>query len=186
MIPGTPCLAMPHSAHQRISRLPACLRCALQARCASITANAVVSKLGAPLAKARRTITHDDSTAFTAHETIMAKTGMRAFFCDPHSPWQHGGIENANGPIRRDLPGNSSLSGCTDDDIAEVIWHLNSTRRKCLGFRTPIEAFAARFGVAIETWIQRREEDAHRSRRSGASRMIGASTPGTSVEIRFH
>lgn len=122
----------------------------MQARCASIAASAIVSELGAPPAKARRTITHDDSTPFTAHETIIAKTGMRGFFCDPHSPWQHGGIKNANGPIRRDLPCNSSLPGCTDDDIAEVIWHLNSTRRKCLGFRTPIETFAAQLGVEIE------------------------------------
>ena len=100
--------------------------------------------------KARRTITHDNGGEFAAHETVTAKTGMRAFFCDPHSPWQRGGIENANGLIRRDLPRKASLSEYTDDDIDAVIWNLNSTPPKRLGYQTPIEAFAAQLGVALE------------------------------------
>ena len=75
---------------------------------------------------------------------------MRAFFCDPHSPWQRGSIENANGRLRRDLPRKTSLQGCTDADIDGVVWNLNATPRKCLGYRTPIEAFAANLGVALE------------------------------------
>ena len=59
-----------------------------------------------------------------------------------HSPWQRGGIENANGLIRRDLPRKTNLSDYTDDDIDDVTWNLNLTPRKCLGYRTPIEAFA--------------------------------------------
>ena len=35
-------------------------------------------------------------------------------------------------------------------DIDDVIWNLNTTPRKCLGYRTPIEAFAANLGVALE------------------------------------
>jgi transposase, IS30 family len=31
-----------------------------------------------------------------------------------------------------------------------VVWNLNATPRKCLGYRTPIEAFAANLGVALE------------------------------------
>jgi IS30 family transposase len=68
------------------------------------------------------------------------------FFCDPHSPWQRGGIENANGLLRRNLPGKTRLDGYTDDDI---VWNLNSTPRKCLGYKTPIEA-CANLGVALE------------------------------------
>ncbi len=75
---------------------------------------------------------------------------MRAFFCDPHSPWQRGSIENANGRLRRELPRKTNLGDYTDDDIDDVIWNLNSTPRKCLGYKTPIEAFAANLGVALE------------------------------------
>jgi hypothetical protein len=35
---------------------------------------------------------------------VTAETGIRAFFSDPYSPWQRGGIENANGLLRRDVP----------------------------------------------------------------------------------
>ncbi len=74
----------------------------------------------------------------------------RAFFCDPHSPWQHGGIENANGLLRRDVPRKTRLDGYTEDDIDDIVWNLNSTPRKLLGYKTPIEAFAANLGFAFE------------------------------------
>jgi transposase, IS30 family len=38
----------------------------------------------------------------------------------------------------------------TDADIDDVIWNLNAPPRKCLGYRNPIEAFAANLGVALE------------------------------------
>jgi transposase, IS30 family len=66
-----------------------------------------------------------------------------------HSPWQRGSIENANGRLRRD-PRKTSLGDYSDVDIDDVIWNLNTTPRKCLGYRTPIEAFAANLGVALE------------------------------------
>jgi IS30 family transposase len=61
--------------------------------------------------------------------------GLHAYFCDPHSPWQRGSIENANGRLRRDLPRKTNL---------------NATPPKCLGYRTPIEEFARNLGVALE------------------------------------
>ena len=84
------------------------------------------------------------------HKAVTEAIGLRAFFCDPHSPWQRGGIENANGLLRRDMPRKTRLSDYRDDDVDDVIWNLNSTPRKCLGYRTPIEAFAANLGVALE------------------------------------
>jgi IS30 family transposase len=52
--------------------------------------------------------------------------------------------------LRRELPRKANLGDYTDDDIDDVIWNLNSTPRKCLGYQTPIEAFAANLGVALE------------------------------------
>jgi transposase, IS30 family len=43
------------------------------------------------------------------------------------------------------------LAEYTDADIDDVIWNLNVTPRKCLGYRTPVEAFAANLGVALDT-----------------------------------
>jgi IS30 family transposase len=133
---------------ERRSRLTLARR--LLSKDAELTADAIVAELGGLPAKARRTITHDNGGEFARHETVTKATGIRAFFCDPHSPWQRGGIENANGLLRRDLPRKTSLGDYTDDDIDNVIWNLNSTPRKCLGYRTPIEAFAKNLGVALE------------------------------------
>lgn len=133
---------------ERRSRLTLARR--LLSKDAELTAGAIVAELGGLPAKARRTITHDNGGEFARHETVTKAIAIRAFFCDPHSPWQRGGIENANGLLRRDLPRKTSLGDYTDDDIDDVIWNLNSTPRKCLAYRTPIEAFAKNLGVALE------------------------------------
>ena len=133
---------------ERRSRLTLARR--LLSKDADLTASAIVAELGGLPARARRTITQDNGGEFARHEAVTAAIGMRAFFCDPHSPWQRGSIENANGRLRRELPRKTSLGDYTDDDINDVIWNLNSTPRKCLAYRTPIEAFAVNLGVALE------------------------------------
>jgi IS30 family transposase len=117
---------------------------------AELTARATVGELGGLPAKARRTITHDNGGEFARHEAVTDAIGLTAYFCDPHSPWQRGSIENANGRLRRDLPRKTNLAEYSDADIDDVIWNLNATPRKCLGYRTPIEAFAINLGVAPE------------------------------------
>ena len=114
------------------------------------TADAIINQLAALPSTAVQTITHDNGGEFARHESVTDAIGLRAFFCDPHSPWQRGGIENANGRLRRDLPRKASLSRYSDNDIDAIVWNLNTTPRKCLGFKTPIEAFAAQLGVALE------------------------------------
>jgi IS30 family transposase len=37
------------------------------------------------------------------HEKLSADLNMDIFFCDPHSPWQRGSNENANGLVREYL-----------------------------------------------------------------------------------
>lgn len=133
---------------ERRSRLTLARR--LQSKDAQVAAAAIVEELGGLPAHARRTITHDNGGEFARHETVAKRIGLRAFFCDPHRPWQRGSIENANGLLRRDLPRKTNLSTYTDADIDDVVWSLNSTPRKCLDYRTPIEAFAANLGVALE------------------------------------
>lgn len=133
---------------ERRSRLTLARR--LLSKDAGLTARAIVAELGGLAPQARRTITHDNGGEFARHEDATAEIGLRAYFCDPHSPWQRGSIENANGLLRRELPRKTSLADYTDDDIDDVVWNLNSTPRKCLGYRTPIEAFAANLGVALE------------------------------------
>jgi len=97
--------------------------------------------LGSLPQPARQTITFDNGSEFTLHRNLTQSLAIETFFCDPHSPWQRGTIENTNGIIRRDMPRKTQISDYTARDIDELAWAINSTPRKCLGFQTPAEAF---------------------------------------------
>jgi IS30 family transposase len=116
---------------ERRSRLTLARR--LLSKDSELAASAIVAELRGLPPRARRTITHDNGGEFAQHETVTAEIGMRAFFCDPRSPWQRGGIENANGLVRRDLPRKASLGDYTDD----LIWNLNSPPESASATRHP-------------------------------------------------
>ena len=50
-------------------------------------------------------------------------------------------MENTNGRIRRFLPGDRNLAELVNDELQRVTIMLNATPRRCLGYRTPNEAF---------------------------------------------
>lgn len=54
-------------------------------------------------AEARRSITFDRGTEFTAWRHLKAGLGADPWFCDPQSPWQKGTVENTNNRLRRYL-----------------------------------------------------------------------------------
>src|SRR6266567_2324692 len=89
----------------------------------------------------RQTITFDNGTEFALHHQLNAQLGMQTFFCDTHSPWQKGGIENAIGRMRRPLPRKTNLASIEPDTLDICAAAYNLTPRKCLGFQTPAEAF---------------------------------------------
>ena len=89
----------------------------------------------------RRTITFDNGTEFANHHQLVTDFGIRTFFCDVRKPWQKGGVENLNGRIRRFVPGSTDPDRITRQDIALLQDIINSTPRKCLGYRTPHEVF---------------------------------------------
>ena len=89
----------------------------------------------------RKTITFDNGTEFALHYILTDELGIRTFFCDPHSPWQKGAIENAIGRMRRPLPRKTNLTAIDHDTLNAYVAAYNNTPRKCLGFRSPAEAF---------------------------------------------
>jgi hypothetical protein len=64
--------------------------------------------------------------------------------------WQKGGIENANGRLRRWLPRHLDIDRTSDQDIQEIVRTTNLTPRKCLGFKTPFQALIAELGKDIQ------------------------------------
>jgi len=90
----------------------------------------------------RRSLTFDNGTEFAGHFALNAEPlGLPTFFCDPHSPWQKGGIENAIGRFRRFLPRRTDLDQVEPHQILAAVCAFNHIPRRCLDFRTPAEAF---------------------------------------------
>src|SRR5579863_1968930 len=90
----------------------------------------------------RRTITFDNGTEFASHHAIKAGLGVETFFCDVHSPWQKGGVENAIGRMRRWIPRSTDLEAADPELFAASADAYNNTPRKCLDFNTPAELFS--------------------------------------------
>jgi len=90
----------------------------------------------------RRSLTFDNGTEFALHHTLRKPLRLKTFFCDPHAPWQKGGVENAIGRLRRGLPSKTDLAAISSAELKRLARLYNHTPRKCLGFKTPAEAFA--------------------------------------------
>ncbi|GDY38723.1 hypothetical protein ACINB_46150 [Acidovorax sp. NB1] len=52
---------------------------------------------------------------------------MRAYFCDPYSPWQRGSCENTSGLLRQFLPKGTDL-GTHDQEASDSIADLMNNR----------------------------------------------------------
>lgn len=122
--------------HERTSRLTALIKTAN--RKAEPTAQ-TLDQLLKPLPKdLRLSLTFDNGTEFAEHHRLDLNT----YFCDPHAPWQKGGVENAIGRIRRFLPRKTNLDSLEPDHILRAAQAYNHTPRQCLDFRTPAEVFS--------------------------------------------
>ena len=125
--------------HERMSR--ALIATSLPSKHAKPVASAIAAALSPLPQPLRRTVTFDNGTEFARHYELNA-IGIQTFFCDPHAPWQKGGIENAIGRMRRFLPRKTDLASLDQASLLGLIALYNNTPRKCLDWNTPAEAFS--------------------------------------------
>lgn len=125
--------------HERTSRL--LLARQQPNKSAAPVARELLRQFSALPATLRRTLTFDNGTEFAQHHQLTRTLGMATYFCDPHSPWQKGGIENAIGRMRRKLPRKTDLATLSPLQLDLLVAAYNHTPRKCLGFQTPAQVF---------------------------------------------
>ena len=90
-------------------------------------------------AKLRRSLTWDQGKELSGHKQIAEATGLKVYFCDPHSPWQRATNENTNGLLRQYFPKGTDLSVHSKEDLAWVQDQFNDRPRKRLEYAKPSE-----------------------------------------------
>jgi len=126
--------------HERSSRLLTVDR--LPRKTARAVLQALLLRFASVPAPLRRSLSFDNGTEFSLHFELTATLDLATFFCDPHAPWQKGGIENAIGRMRKTLPRKSDLATIDQGQIHSLVERYNNTPRKCLAFKTPNEVFS--------------------------------------------
>ena len=89
-------------------------------------------------------LTWDRGTELARHKALTKSTGVKVYFCDPHSPWQRASNENANGLLRQYLPDGLSLNTFTQHDLDVLALRMNRRPRKILGYLSPRERIIGR------------------------------------------
>jgi transposase, IS30 family len=135
-------------AHERKSRRTLLVR--QQVKTSQAVADQLSSMVEQMPPHAFRSMTFDNGQEFSKHYLLCRRFGIETWFCDTHSPWQKGGIENAIGRLRRLLPTKTDLDALPEHSLDHFIGRCNDTPRKCLAFKTPNQVFFED-SVALQT-----------------------------------
>ena len=85
-------------------------------------------------------MTVDNGKEFAAFKNTDRALNMKTFFANPHAPWERGTNESINGLLRQYFPKGIDWSTVSEKELATVVEKLNNRSRKCLAYRSPLEA----------------------------------------------
>lgn len=112
----------------------------LEAKTADAKEKALFTRMAVLPKILRKTMTVDNGSENANHKEIRNSLGMDVYFCHAYHSWEKGTNENTNGRLRRYIPKGISIDTISEKEVAAIEWQLNTTPRKCLGFKTPYEA----------------------------------------------
>ena len=100
-------------------------------------------KLNSIAQPVRQTMTYDQGREMVRHAELTQATGVKVYFCDPHSPWQRAACENTNGLIRQYLPKGTDLSVHSQEQLDFIADEINNRPRNRLGRPSPLQRLRA-------------------------------------------
>jgi IS30 family transposase len=89
----------------------------------------------------RKTMTYDQGSEMSSHETITRNTKVKVYFAHGGSPWERGTNENTNSLVRQFFPKGTDFGKVTRKEIKKVERLLNGRPRKVLKWKKPEEVF---------------------------------------------
>jgi len=110
---------------------------------APATLAGLVEGLGRIPACLLRSVTFDQGSEWAEWPTIVATYDIDVWFCDPHSPWQRGQIENQNRTWRWWFPRGTRLDNLDQNHADAVAAIINGQRRRNLDYQRPADLYAA-------------------------------------------
>lgn len=93
-----------------------------------------------------KSISFDNGSEFSEFRKLEKILGTEIYFAEPHKPWQRGTNENTNDILRFFFPKGYNFQSLSDNVLQSIVLSINLRPKKCLGWRSPFEAF---FGVAL-------------------------------------
>lgn len=110
----------------------------IPSRTASVTRDAVTKALkGMPVCS----VSFDNGSEFSEFHELEQELSTLIYFAEPHKPWQRGTNENTNDLLRFFFPKGYDFRTLTQEALQDVVDLINHRPRKCLGYRSPNEAF---------------------------------------------
>ena len=116
------------------------LACQLNSRHSAGVTEAVIELLR-PHKRQCHTLTFDNGKEFADHAFMAQCLGAKVYFAHPYCSWERGLNENHNGLLRQYFPKKTNFLKVSQHDVSDAVYLLNHRPRKCLGYRTPHEAF---------------------------------------------
>ncbi len=108
---------------------------------AAATKQVILQRLQKYPAFLKQTLTYDNGSENTLHDSINQALGTRSYFCAPYHSWEKGSVEHVNGLIRRFFPKGTNFRAVGQKECTRIETLLNNRPRKCLDYRTPYEVF---------------------------------------------
>ncbi len=90
-----------------------------------------------------KSVTFDQGSEWAEWETLAVTYNINCWFCEPHSPWQRGQIENQNRAWRFWFPRGIRLDILDQTHVDHVAAIINGQRRRNLDCQRPADLYHA-------------------------------------------